>query len=240
MNYKSLKVCDFATLKQYNDRFKLVYHKLPVRQTGYQQGYKRVFGVNDTKLQSNIIRAKSKVFEYAICNDFDYFVTLTIDPRKYDRKNLSAYYKDFGQFLQNYNRKYKVKIQYLFIPEMHKDGSWHMHGFISGIPPGQIVTNQFGYLDWLDYKKKFGYISMDSIKNKEAASKYITKYINKDLSDCIKDLNAHLYYCSQGLKKAVEIKRGTLSANNIPFAFENDYVKIKWYADKVSALTAID
>ena len=48
---------------------------------------------------------------------------------------------------------------------------------------------------------------MDKIKNQEACCKYITKYVNKDLSDSIKELNAHMYYVSKGLNKAVEIKK---------------------------------
>ena len=39
---------------------------------------------------------------------------------------------------------------------------------------------------------------------------------------------------------SVEIKRGTLSANSIPFDFENDYVKTKWLHDKASALILIE
>lgn len=229
---------DVAILKKYGKKFKLSLCK-SVRRKGFEIDRKHITGVNNTKLENNISRAKSKVFEYAFCNEFDYFVTLTINPAKYDRFNLNEYYKDFSQWLQNYKKKYKTNIKYLFIPEMHEDGAWHMHGFLSGIIPDQLVINKHGYLDWDLYKGKFGWISLDKIKNQEACAKYITKYVNKDLEDSIKDLNAHMYYCSKGLKKAVEVKRGTLSANSIPFDFENDYVKIKWFSDESLAKASV-
>lgn len=223
---------DVAILKKYGKKFKLSLCK-SVRRKGFEIiDKKRITGINSTKLENNISRTKSKVFEYAYCNEFDYFVTLTINPAKYDRFNLSAYYKDFSQWLQNYKKKYKTSIKYLFIPEMHQDGAWHLHGFMSGIIPEQLVINEHGYLDWELYKNKFGWISLDKIRNQEACSKYITKYVNKDLEDSIKDLNAHMYYPSKGLKRAVEVKRGTLLADSIPsFDFENDYVKIQWFND---------
>lgn len=80
---------------------------------------------------------------------------------------------------------------------------------------------------------------MDKIRNQEAVCKYITKYVNKDLADSIKDLNAHMYYCSQGLNGASEIKRGTLSDHSIPFEFENDHVMIKWISNPDSIMSSI-
>ena len=231
---------DFVTLKRLGKRFKLTYHKLPVRQSGFEINKVRIMGVNNEKLKSNIVRAKSKVFEYAYCNEFEFFVTLTIDPRKYDRSDLKGYYKDFTQFLRNYNRIHAIRIQYLFIPEMHKDGNWHMHGFIKGLPSNHLNINEHKHLDWEPYRKRFGWISIDPIRSQEGVCRYITKYINKELADSIKELNAHLYYCSKGLEKAVEIKKGTLSAKSIPWDFENDYVKVAWTLNQAAAFSSID
>lgn len=197
-------------------------------------------GVNDSKLSNNISRAKSKVKEYALCNDFDFFVTLTIDPVKYDRYDLKKYYKDLSKFFNNYSSNHKSKIKYILIPEMHKDGAWHMHGLIKGILDKHLTKNQNGYLDWKQYSKKFGYISLDKIKDKEKVSSYITKYITKDLSNTVQELNAHMYYCSKGLNKAKEIKRGTLLADNIPYDYENDYVKIKIFKDDTISRSIIE
>lgn len=231
-----------AILKSFADKkYKLTYFKQGLRQKGFEEENKRVVGVNDEKLDANISRARTKVFEYAYCNDWDNFITLTINKNKYDRSNLKLYYKDFSQWLRDYQKKYDLKIKYLLIPELHDDGkNWHMHGFITGLPPNYLSDFvegkhpkkliEKGYKNWQDYFDKFGFVSLDKVKSPEGAAKYVTKYINKSLKNSIKGLGAHLYYCSKGLKQAKEIKRGTL-LQSVPFEFENEYVKIAWFND---------
>lgn len=225
---------NYVSIKRYGDDYKLSCLKFPIRRKGFEYNSsalkeKRERCSNENKLSNNISRAKSKVMEYALCNDFDYFVTLTIDGKKYNREDLKLYYKDLSKFLNNYNTNHKTKIKYILIPELHKDGkSWHMHGLISGIKEKHLVANKNNYLDWKQYSKKFGYMSLGVIKDKKAVSRYITKYINKDMGNSISELNAHSYYCSKGLKTAEKVKEGILSANNIPYDFENEYVGIKW------------
>lgn len=195
---------------------------------------KESFNKNEggSKFMNNVIRARSKIFEYALCNDFDYFVTLTLDSKKYNREDLKKYIKDFGQMIRDYRKKYKSDVKYLLIPELHKDGvSWHMHGLISGILEEQLTLNKNGYLDWKIYSNKFGYISIDKIRNKDATSKYITKYISKSFlsQKSVSEKYQKLYYNTRNLKCAEKIKIGTLSAKeNIPLNvdFENEYCKI--------------
>ena len=183
--------------------------------------------VNDEKLSNNISRSKSKVFEYAYCNHWDYFITLTISPEKYDRYNLKAYVKDLGKFINNYNTNHHSKISYIFIPEQHKDGAWHMHGLISGILPKHLIINGNGYLDFPMYAKKFGFCSLSPIKNHEAVSKYITKYVTKEMLS--RSYGERCYYCSKGLKRAEELFR---LENVIPdfiewdFEHEDGYCKV--------------
>ena len=165
-----------------------------------------------------------------MCNQFDHFITLTLDGNKYDRHDLDLYIKDLGQFIRNYRRIHKVDIQYLLIPEQHKNGAWHIHGLIRGIPLEHLEVNKFNYLDWPKYREKFGWCSMSAVKSQIAVSKYITKYISKNLlvmAQLAGMKNKKLYYATRGLKKPQKIKEGTTSANVIPhdiITFENDYV----------------
>ena len=204
--------------------------------------------VNDEKLDNNLSRAKSMLYEYAYCNPWDYFVTLTIDPAKYDRHDLERIHRDLGHWIRNYNQKHGTALKYLFIPEQHKDGAWHEHGFIFGLPLAHLIPYTFAdqplplYIlkclakgqevyHWQPYEKKFGYCILEPVRNQEHAAKYVTKYITKDMSRCVTELNAHMYYCSKGLKRAEILKQGVIFErfNDIAsVAYENEYVRVAW------------
>ena len=224
---------DYYNIKKYNDyMYKFTYCKMPIKRPGFEQetnlNYRR--DVNDSRLTNNVARARTRIFEYAICNEFDYFITLTINGEKQDRYDLKEYVKKLGQFIRNYRRNHEANIQYLLIPEKHIDGAWHMHGLIKGIPKDHLKKNEHGYLDWEQYKQSFGWCSIDKIKNKEAVAKYITKYIRKsfDSDRGITEKESKLYYSSRGLKRPKKKKEGTLNGDHldkIPFEYENDYVR---------------
>ena len=198
--------------------------------------------VNDEKLSNNITRAKTKIFELAFCNKWDYFITLTIDSRKYNREDLQKYYKDLSQFIRDCRKKYKCDIEYLLIPELHKDNkSWHLHGLVKGIPLSKLkhfevgdkmskgisekVKNGEDVYNWLEYQNKFGFCDLEPIKSEQAVSKYITKYITKDLKSTVDEIGAHLYYRSNNLKTAITIKKGILLKTIEP-CYIGEYCKI--------------
>lgn len=201
--------------------------------------------VNDEKLDESISRAKSKIFEYAFCNPWDYFFTATLDPSKYDRTDLEKFHKDLTQFFRDYGKKYGIKIDFLLIPELHKDGkSWHMHGFLKGLPVEHLKQFKIGdtmgkalaekvvkgdiVYNWEAYQKKFGFCDLEPIRNHEAVSKYITKYINKDLASSVTELNHHLYYHSRVLQTAKKMKKGTYVGDYIAPSFISDYCSTTW------------
>lgn len=207
--------------------------------------------VNTKKLGNNIVRARTCVREYGLCNDWDYFVTLTLDNAKRDRYDLSAFWKAFSQFVRDYRKRYSVSVRYLFIPEQHKDGAWHAHGFLAGLPADHLrpftlqetlpaalldALRKSGALyDWPLYRQKFGFVTVEPIRDKQRAVSYITKYITKDLERSVTRLGAHLYYASRGLHKAEEIKRGQL-VREVPVDYANEHCAITWFdADTTTA-----
>lgn len=221
-----------------------------LRRTGYEaidgdnsggKGKKNTAG-NTSKLESSLSRTKSIIFELAMCNDWEYFVTLTLNPEYHDRSDLNTYKKKLSTWIKNYNRLHETKIKYLLIPEQHKDGNWHMHGLIMKLPIEHLqefkaeqnlplkmlkaIVKGYIIYNWPAYAKAFGYISISKIRNAESVSKYITKYITKDLVKSRISLNDHLYYASQGLKRAEIIYKGQLS-KDLNEDYANEYVKIK-------------
>lgn len=201
--------------------------------------------INDSKLQCNISRTKQKIFELAFCNPWEYFFTGTLDKSKYNREDLEKFHKDFTQFIRDMNKKYELQIKYLVVPELHSDKkSWHLHGFILGLPKNMLSKFEIGQrmgkaiaekvqhgeivYNWEDYSSKFGFCDLEPIKNHEAVAKYITKYINKELANNVTELNAHQYYRSRDLQEAKTLKKGAIDWRSITPDYSNDYCKICW------------
>jgi hypothetical protein len=248
---------DVAVLKDFGGRgCKLILFKA-LRTKGFEDVERPKKGsVNDKKLEQNISRARSEIFELAYCNDWQYFTTFTIDPQKFGRYDLEKYHKSFTRWLRYFNEKNGTHIKYLTIPEQHKDGAWHEHGFIMGLPEeylrlfdaekeklpkyirDKLMDGQAVY-DFPSYREKFGFCDLEPVRSIEGVSKYVTKYITKDLSRSVTASGAHLYYHSVGLQKARVIKKGFLNCSQEAWDYENDWVKVAWYStsEVVSNLT---
>ena len=209
-------------------------------------------GENPNKLDNNVSRARRMIYEYASCNPWEYFVTLTLGG-DHDRTDLRSWHRSFAQWLRNYNRIHGRNVRYLLIPELHKDGeAWHMHGFFMGIPEEDLtkfdlsmhlphrIRNRIkegGTLyTWQRYAEKYGYCCIEPIRDRGATAAYVTKYVTKDLARCVSEYGAHLYYCSKKLAKAVVIRQDFLEQGIESPDFENDRVMIKWYATPEEAL----
>lgn len=207
---------------------------------------------NETKLDNNISRTKQRIYELAYCNPWEWFITLTLDPNKYDRTDLPKFIKDFGQMVRDYRKKNNANIKYLLIPERHEDGCWHMHGFLYGLPIEELhqftldehlpykillrIEKGISVYTWKKYEQKFGYSVFESIQNQKAVSGYITKYITKETMTTITELNAHTFYASKGLRSAEIIHQGTLEKGIENPDYYGDYACGKWFEDMFEAL----
>lgn len=157
---------------------------------------------NEFKLSNNLIRAKNKINDLALSNDFTYFFTLTFKPC-YDRYNLDELMIYFRNHIR-YMRKLKdVNIKYLVVPEQHKDGAWHFHGFFTEDISKFFYTNEHGYISIVNLDS-LGHLNVQVIKDKIRCSSYVVKYVAKNLGDGIKKFN-HSYYASTGLNTGEEI-----------------------------------
>ena len=105
---------------------------------------------------------------------------------------------DFSQKIRDWRKEYNSQIQVLLIPEHHKDGSWHIHGMLRGIPswhlyrfwwlplrfleletsPGNILKSLFPWKlcersewrYWDDFNDRYGYCSLAPIKDPVATA----------------------------------------------------------------------
>ena len=146
---------------------------------------------NDKKLSNNISRAISTCRQLALSNEWDYFITLTLDPKKYDRFDLEKFHFDVTSFFRSINRRYRVHVNYLLVPERHKNGAWHLHGLISKLPSCLLNINNNGYLDFELYSSKFGWCSLSPVRSQFAVALYITKHLGKQIYNGVTDLHEH-------------------------------------------------
>lgn len=81
-------------------------------------------------MERSMRRARAKLRRLALANQFEYFVTLTLDPAKIDRYDGEAVTKALGRWCDNMVRRHGLR--YILVPERHKDGAFHFHGFFAG------------------------------------------------------------------------------------------------------------
>jgi len=227
----------FQIIRDYNGVQKVIAKKKPPSKGGSRD--RRNFKSYTMKLHNSISRSKQTVHELAKCNDWQYFVTFTINKERYDRYDLEKYITAFKKWLSNYPRKTGGrKIDYILIPELGLKGAWHVHGLMNGVPPEHLSLFERGnhpirlvnsnYLNWEVYEKKFGYCSFSKIRSREKVAGYITKHIRKSSATQERALHSRLYYASKGLNRSTEICRGYNLVYIDKYDFENEWAGIKW------------
>lgn len=243
--------CDHTIYYYTEDIFKIVQWKIPRLPVVGERAPAKHY---DHKLAPSLSRARSVVLQLALCNDWDYFCTFTIDSQKCDRTDLDSWYKSFSQWIRDLRKKGE-NIEYILVPERHLDGSWHAHGLFRGLRPGHLVTfkewDRAGfrspngkrlpvrlinsdYETWPDYYQKFGNNSFGLIRSKVGAAFYIEKYITKDLERSVSQVGKHLYYASRGLNRAVKHVEFYGRSFDIDRFLVNDYEFCKTGFTKVS------
>lgn len=187
-------------------------------------------------MDSSYSRAKRTLLELALCNEWDYFVTFTLDQTKQDRFNLDDWYKRFYEVVKYQRKAHSLNCKYVFVPELHQDGAWHAHGLFKGnmelvpfrelaaqgLPVPDKLRNS-DYLNWLLYQNTFGFCSFGRIRDPIASGFYMTKYITKELANCVQDVGKHLYYASQGLNRANKVGSMLVRSDYIDSLLTNKY-----------------
>ena len=143
-------------------------------------------------------RTKSKVFNYAKCNEWDWFVTFTFDSEKVDRYDYDSCVKKLSGWFDRL-RRFSPGLSYIVVPEQHKDGAWHFHGLFAGLKESEIVWSgkyvikrvsksgsrtRFVRTNKKIYRigrYRLGWMTATKIEDKQKVISYITKYITKDM-----------------------------------------------------------
>lgn len=204
------KVTDFGTYREITH-----FHNSQVRKakSDEHKGGRNENSIISDEAQEERTKAqhykiKRKIRHYILANDFQFFVTFTIDPQKGN----SLDYDTSKSILLKWceiQRKIKGKFSYIFIPEFHKSGRVHFHGvlgncnfdLIEAVHPktGKALKRNgrqvYNLPAW-----KYGFTDVEMIEDKERTSSYMTKYVTKELMSNKEMFGKKRYFPSRGLK----------------------------------------
>lgn len=153
-------------------------------------------------LQRSMRRARAKVRRLALANEFRWFVTLTLDPSRVDSHDGAAVVRKLNAWCSNAVQRHGLR--YILVPERHKKGGIHFHGFFSDSlkavdsgtikPPGggkpRKPRSAAQRAEWLANGGQIVYnlpgwalgftTAMELYGEYPAAVAYVCKYIGKD------------------------------------------------------------
>lgn len=143
-------------------------------------------------------RAREKVFDICYCNDWKYFLTVTIDPKQMDSADKTVVMEKLNIWLRN--QVTRRGLQYILVPERHKKGGIHCHALINDcfdfVDSGRIRVGKKSYDRAYCDRQGIAYSENDYIYNLpqwrygwstalpvyDSGAKlavYITKYVTK-------------------------------------------------------------
>lgn len=148
----------------------------------------------------NLKRAKEKIFDIVLLNDFKYFITGTFaESEELDRSDPAEVIKPLQKWL--INQSYRNGLQYVLTAERHKKGGIHIHALVNDVLPlvysgrrlykGQAWKEQDILKEqesFEQYKKiynienwRFGFsTAIPCDQHKLKLARYVTKYITKE------------------------------------------------------------
>lgn len=180
-------------------------------------------------LQVSLNRTKNAIYDLAKSNDWEWFITFTFDPNRYDSTDYDVVVKMLKRFIDNMRKNFAPDLVYLIVPELHADGQkFHFHGLLAKVqwmefePSG--ITDADGEMIYNVTGWKYGFSTASKIKDTVRASAYITKYMTKECVQVTK--NKRRYYASKNIKRPVEQKLNTdLGLVDIIQTYKPDFMK---------------
>lgn len=152
-------------------------------------------------------RTKQAIYDIAFNNVWEYFITVTFDGHKVDRYNYEEVSKKYSQMIKNLKKRKCYDMEYIFVPELHKDDAIHFHGLLKGVSSLNLKNSgkrdNFGRVIYNCDDFSLGFNTLTRISDPSKASTYMTKYITKEI--CYTLPGKH-YWHSRGLNKIEENK----------------------------------
>lgn len=173
---------------------------------------------SDRSAKNSLNRTREKLYTYSRQADWEWFITLTFDGSKVDRYDFSGCMKKANQWFKHQHQRYASDLMYLFVPEQHKDGAWHIHGVLSNTgcmkfeDSGRVAIGKKAYVRTAENAKyptiynlsgwRFGWSTATAVRDKHKVATYIVKYMTKELCEVTKGKKR--YYRSRNIPEPNE------------------------------------
>lgn len=217
-------------VKIYPDFIRVFGFKTPIPLDGGNIGNMDNNGSNNSSpsvdyIDKSIARTHTLLKDLILCNEFEWFLTLTISPDKADRHNTELVKTKVSQWFKN-QRKKSPTFGYIIVPEHHDDGALHFHGVVTNPPFTLYDTGHKDKKGRPQYRTKsytLGINDWSKIDNKEAVAFYIRKYISKSFAES--QQHKKRFYASTNLNRPE--KHQNANIDNIPSDLleETDFFK---------------
>lgn len=157
----------------------------------------------ERSVRNSMRRTVNRVYYLSRSNLWEWFFTLTFDPDKVDSFDYQACVDKLKNWLV-YVRRLCPGVKYLMVPEKHKSGRFHFHGLFANCDGldftesghftkrGRIIYNVGRY--------NLGWSTATKVADNERATKYMCKYITKDL--CMVAFGKKRFWASRNLLEA--------------------------------------
>lgn len=215
-------------VKKYPDRLKLIRYKTPYPKEPKPKDPNKTTSAwlqpdeeKSDNLANSLNRTKTRLSDLTICNEFDLFVTFTLncracipkctnDPCTCDKTTCKRYDLDYAirtvkGWYNNFIKRHG-RFPYVQVMELHKKGGIHFHALFKDYP----AELRFWGTDPKDGKPVYtlpsyrkGFSTAKKIYDISGASSYVRKYILKDMPVYP---DKKRYWCSQGLKRPIIVQ----------------------------------
>lgn len=149
-------------------------------------------------------RARQNMQDIVDSNQWSWFITGTLSPDKVaDRSDYDAVARSVSQRLKNIGRNHPG-MEYIIVPEQHKDGSWHFHGLMTGegfrmVDSGHKDGKRRSIFNWKEWT--LGWSTATRIDDSAKAGNYIGKYVRKENGV---PFGKRRFWASRGADKSVK------------------------------------
>lgn len=171
---------------------------------------------DDHKKSINNMNRLYKLMGYGYCNEWNYFLTVTLDKRKIDRFDVDLIVKSVSARFKSIKQYHDPEFRYCYIIEKHKNGAYHLHGLLNISNPDIIDFNyryeyEKGKFVYPSDKSKFvqygikqdifnlGLIVISPINSRDDVVNYVSKYISKNIA--LRSKHKQCIFVSKGMKQ---------------------------------------